>query len=338
MQKIKKILKRNIKLLITLILGIIIPIIGVYASTIYYNGNEVGYSNANLTKNGQVVTNVQDALDALYNKATDPSYGEDVCTTSPFKLGDYVSYMPTSTSYSPNTSLRGDATAVTINPSELTLWRVIKINPNCTVEVVSEYVSTSTVQFKNKTGYLNYVYVLNEIAKQYADSSHTYTLDPASAPNGAFRNVGYDGATLQITNTTRIDNTSLGASGGLWYQKSTGLNGEESLGGGDQGFTTDLKLLSDAGVSIAAYAKGTTTPTEYWLASRSYTWNSTTDWGFAARSVRSYGYVGGYYLYDWDGSSFTSYLSNRAVRPVITLKSGLTVSGAGTSASPYVIN
>ncbi|MBR3660682.1 MAG: hypothetical protein IKN63_02130 [Bacilli bacterium] len=332
MKKIRLFLKNNFKLLIALIVGIAISGTCVYATSIQFDSNKVSFDNtsANLTKNGVAVTNVRDAIDALYEKS--------LCTNNPFNIGDYVSYTPTATSYDVTSTGVSGATG-TLNPSELNLWRVIKINPNCTVEVVSEYVSTTNITFTGKDGYLNYVYILNEIAKQYADENHTYTLDPTTAPDGAYRNFGYDGATLQITNTTRIDNTTLGASGGLWYQKPVGLNGEESFGGGDQGFTTDLKLLSDAGVSIAAYAKGTTTPTAYWIDSRMYKWDDASTWSFVARRMNASGLPGGGSLYSYSSSSFTSSSDGGyAVRPVVTLKSGLSVSGQGTSDSPYVIN
>mgnify|MGYP007056314996 CR=1 FL=1 len=43
-------------------------------------------------------------------------------------LGDYVSYTPTSTSYTTDTSKTGYSSTQIINPSELNLWRVLKKN------------------------------------------------------------------------------------------------------------------------------------------------------------------------------------------------------------------
>ena len=340
MKKIKEFTKRNIKLVIGLIIGTFVSGIGVYASTILFNGNEISFDNskAKLTLNDKSVTNMQEAMDALYEKASNA--GPATCKNSPFKLGDYVQMTPTSSSYPVPTDLRGNATAVTLTPSELKLWRVIRINSDCTVEMVSEYVSSQNVQFKDKAGYQNLVYVLNEIAKQYANT--TYTLDPSDAntPDGAFRNVGYDGQTKQISDTTRLDDKTLGTETGAWYQKAPDMLGvEENLGGGDFKFATDLKLMSEAGVSAVAYKYNTTTKTTYWLASRLYSWFSTSNRDFRARYVSIDGTINAASLYSRSSGRWYAYYDSYAVRPVVTLKSGLTTpSGSGTSASPYVLS
>ena len=74
MKKIKKFLLGNIKTVVAFILGIIISGTTVYAATILFNSNQVGYDN---TSSGMSATNVQDALDELYTKANtwiNPSY------------------------------------------------------------------------------------------------------------------------------------------------------------------------------------------------------------------------------------------------------------------------
>ena len=55
----------------------------------------------------------------------------------------------------------------TINPSELDLWRVIKKNEDGSIEVISENTSNEEIHFYGKTGYINYIGVLNEIARAY---------------------------------------------------------------------------------------------------------------------------------------------------------------------------
>ena len=345
-----KIIKNNSKIIIAFIVGLIFSGVAVYATTYAFAGNNVSFDNttANLTKqNGDPVETIQDALEAIYRKVP------PTCSNSPFQVGDYIDMTPTSTSFTPDRTLTGledydtfkgnaagtTTVAGTLNPSELSVWRVIRINGDCTVEVVSEYASSVYVKFASKVGYQNLVYYLNEIAKQYANT--TYTLDPSNAntPDGAFRNVGYDGQTKQITNTTRIDDTTLGASGGAWYQKTTSMNGEESLGGGDQGYITDLKLMEDAGISHVAYKYNTTTPTPYWLASRRFRWNSTSSWYFSGRVASDSGYIDGSNHYSWSSSSFSTYSNNNAVRPIVTLKSNIThSSGSGTEASHYTLS
>ena len=321
-------------------------------STILFDSANVNYDNTN---SGLTSTKVQDAIDELYTAAntcttnlgtcqsdlaTCQSQIPPTCSNSPFHVGDYIDMTPTSTSYAPDRNLRSDdgsATAATLNPSELNVWRVIRINGDCTVEMVSEYVSSQELDFWGKKGYQNLIYVLNEIAKQYANT--TYTLNPSTAPDGAFRNVGYDGQTKQITNTTRIDDTTLGASGGAWYQKTTSMNGEESLGGGDQGYLTDLKLMEDAGISLVAYKYNTAFTYSYWLASRLYDWTSDYRWVFNARFVSINGSISSNELWAKSKSSFGVSNGYNHVRPIITLKSNIThSSGSGTSASHYTLS
>ena len=359
-----KLLNNNKKLILGFILGLVLSGITVYAaSEILFQSSQVSFDNtrANLTKsNGDPVETVEEAIEALANGGGSSS---SACSNSPFQRGDYIDMTPTATSFTPSTSLTGledydtfkgnaagtTTVAGTLNPSYLNVWRVIRINSDCTVEVVSEYVSDVNVKFAHKTGYKNYVYYLNEIAKQYANT--TYTLDPSTAPDGAFRNVGYDGQTKQIDESATLPSgytthpladTTLGTASGKWYQKTSPLNGQESLGGGDQKFITDIKLLDDAGVSLVAYIKGstaTTTLTTYWLASRLFGWYGASEWYFYARYVHYSGYISSSTLWCRRNSSFSASTYSYAVRPIVTLKSGLTTSsGDGTSGSHYVLS
>ena len=66
MKKVKKFLLGNIKTVVAFVLGLIISGTTVYAATILFNSNQVGYDN---TSSGISATNVQDALDELYTRA-----------------------------------------------------------------------------------------------------------------------------------------------------------------------------------------------------------------------------------------------------------------------------
>ena len=66
MKKIKEVLKKNVKLVIGIIIGAVISGTSVYAA-ILYASSDVGYDN---TSSGMSATNVQDALDELYTKAS----------------------------------------------------------------------------------------------------------------------------------------------------------------------------------------------------------------------------------------------------------------------------
>ena len=328
MKKLKIFIKKNIKFYIALLIGIIISCTYVYATTIQVESNNVKFNNTNskLKKNNVSVSNVKDALDALYEKTEE-------CGV--FKPGDYVDMTPTKTSSSTISTLSGVTGSVT--PSELSVWRVIRVNSNCTVEMVSEYVSTTSITLSGKEGYKNMVYGLNEYAKLYANAN--YTLDSETAPLGFFRNMGYDGQTLQIIDDTRLDDTILGSFSpkGAWYYMPTSSNGEESLGGGDQGFVTDVKLLTDAGISLVAFTYNTTSITDYWLASRLFNQpNNPYAWYFIGRCMSSAGSISGNELYYYQSNQYNNSTCSRAIRPIVTLKSGITpVSGNGTSSSHY---
>ena len=328
MGRIKKHLKNNYKLLIGIIIGVIFGSIGVYAATVIA-ASSVGYTdNSSLG-----ATNVQDAIDKLNTKATTkiteaeakcPS--GNVCTKTFAKLGDYVKMTPTSTSYTITPLMTEYSSNQTINPSELNLWRVISINSDGTMDLVSEYVSSTKVYFQGKTGYQNLVSSLNQIASQYTNSNYTT----------ASRHMGYNGQTGTITDTSALDSTT--APWTASTSSSTSMS-DESKGGGDRGYQKDYDLVNKALGTTVANKAGTTTSVDYWLASRYFDIYSSTAWDFNGRGVNDYD--GGLFsnsLYHYNRVSFYAYGRSYAVRPIITLKSGLTPSGSGTSSSPYVLS
>lgn len=89
------------------------------------------------------------------------------------QTGYYVSYTPSSKSYTTSTGSTGYSSSQTINPSELNLWRILKINSDGSMEIISHYVSSTAVYFHGSTGYNNYVSYLNTIANQYQTSGIT---------------------------------------------------------------------------------------------------------------------------------------------------------------------
>ena len=111
----------------------------------------------------------------------------------------------------------------------------------------------------------------------------------------------------------------------------------EKVSGNAVNALTDLKLLDDAGVSIKAYTKGSTvgtTPSPYWLASRYYFNSESTYWYFSARTTEAYKGLWGKY-----SGKMNAYVNTSYIRPIVTLKSGLTISsGNGTASSHYVLS
>lgn len=235
-------------------------------------------------------------------------------------LGDYVSYIPTSTSYTTDTSKTGYDSAQTINPSELNLWRVLKINDDGTVDIISEYVSSTQVYFQGKKGYLNLVGYLNELAKQYENNNYTKSS----------RYFGYNGQTRYITDDSKFTYPAS-------LTTSTSNNNSESQGGGDILFSDDYNQLKKALDNTLTTKPGESNVAEYWMASRWYYYYSSTHYIWLARIMHYSGQHNGNTMYGYDGSSFHSYSLNYSLRPIVTLKAELTYSGKGTKESPIVL-
>ncbi len=256
-------------------------------------------------------------------------------------VGDYVSMTPTSTSYEIANELTGctgesdvceGVTSQTINPSELNLWRVIKINEDGTIEMVSEYVSSTEVYFYGETGYKKLVGSLNTIASQYANDKYTI----------ATRHMGYNGQTEFITATLSKD--TCGESG-------TKDNSKETIGCGDIGYETDTNLVQ-AAIGTLEANKVIDTTTNYWLASRNYYYYSpgfqSTESSFVCRIVGDNSDLTNTFLYSiltrfgLNFEKVTEVVSlsyARPVRPIVTLGSEVTgFSGVGTESSPWVLS
>ena len=312
----------NYKILIGLILGVLLSATGVYAATTYASSN-IYYSNANSTLSS---TDVQSAIDELVDKYTKNSVcpGGLVCfkKKSTLALGDYVSLTPTKSSYTTDTSKTDHSYTQTINPQELNLWRVISLNDDGTVDIISEHVSSTEVYFSGQTGYQNLVGYLNVLASQYENSTYT---------TGS-RYFGYNGQTEYITDTSKFTNPAP-------WTCSTGdsCSPVESQGGGDTLYTTDYNLVNTVlGTSVATNPSGTATA--YWMASRNYYYGTSASYYWSARSVSTSGSDSRSTLYRYSSSSFSTYSSSYALRPILTLKSGLKYLGVGIENSPMEIS
>ena len=317
-------MKKSFKyILVTIITMIILTIVSVYASSTI-NGNQVTYDN---TSSKLSSTNVQGAIDEIYtninSKTTCPNGYYCKAKKSSPEVGDYVKMTPTLTSYTTDTSKTGYTSTQTINPSELNLWRVLKVNSDGTMEMISEYTSSTSVYFKGKVGYQNFVGYLNVIASKYENSKYT---------KGS-RYVGYNGQTEYITNTSKIDSTTAP------WTSSTGSSTTESLGGGDTLYESDYNLIQTVLGTRKANKVRTATATYYWLASRNYDYYSSTYWDFSGRNISTSGNINGSSLYYYDSGSFNTRSRYYALRPIVILKSGITYTPAlGTSDDPFVLN
>ena len=319
----KKVLEkiRKYKLLVVgIIIGGILFGGGVYAAVI--GAGDVSYSNAT---SGIAANNVQKAVDALYTKAKD---AEAKCPDGNhcfFALpGDYVKMTPPANSYTIPTSMTGYSSTQTIIPNELSLWRVIALNSDGTIDMVSESLSSRAVYFNGKIGYINFISSLNKIAEQYKNSNYTVRT----------RYMGYNGQTevigsglLYVTDKSRPPHDIYGNS--------------EFMGLGDTGYETDYNLVKSVFGTLQAYMSGTSTTKIYWLASRKYTssdqGSGTYSWSFAGRAIDSSGDVNSFDMSTCHNDICTDHYGLAWIRPIVTLKSGLSPSGSGTSSDPYVL-
>ena len=260
------------------------------------------------SKTGLNCSDVQCAIDAL---------AENV--SGMISLGDYVSLTPTKSSYSTDTTMTGYTSSQTINPKELNLWRVIRINDDGTVDIISEHVSSVAVYFSGLTGYQNFVGYLNVLASQYENSTYT---------KGS-RYFGYNGQTEYIMDTSKFTNPAP-------WTSSTSNNSNESSGGGDTLYTTDYDLVNTVlGTRVATKLGGSSS--SYWIASRRYSYSSSTRYFWSARYMVTSS-LGGYGLYNYSNSSFSTSVGSASLRPILTLKSGLKYSGVGTEDYPMEIS
>ena len=297
LKKIKS--KKNYKLIIGLIIGFIFSSSIAYAS---YMGraNQLSYDPSN---NWLKSTNVQDALDELYKQKGCPLGYVCYQKKSTLALGDYISYTPSKTSYTTDTSKTGYTSTQTINPSELNLWRVISINGNGTVDIISEHVSSTAVSFRGQTGYR--------------------------------RHFGYNGQTEYITDTTYFVNPA------PWTCSTGGActpdpDDYEAYGGGDKLYQSDYDLINTVlGTRVANNPSGTAT--SYWMASRYYLYASSTYYYWDGRYVNPSGSGSYDSLYYYYSSSFNTMGYGYALRPIVTLKSGLSYYGLGNEYYPMVI-
>jgi hypothetical protein len=249
-------------------------------------------------------------------------------------VGDYIQMTPTSTSYNIDNSLTGCTNYEeclsgyqTITPSELTLWRIIRVNDNGTYDAVSVYTSSATVIFYGQTGYQKFVGTLKTIAEQYENS--TYTTDS--------RMMGYNGQTKTITADLTTSNSGTTSTSSLTASE---MQESEQNGSGDTWYTTDTTSVKDVfGTLVANSVNAKTTATSYWLASRNYVYDSG-DYSWAGRVITSNGSNEEGLLYI-SLSGWNNQMSENAVRPIITFKSTISdniTSGSGqTESDPYVL-
>ncbi len=200
-----KIIWKNKKLIIIISVICIIAIIGIIigANVIKvniangkYNSSNSESENGNLIpeyiKEGITLGGVTGTLKNLDTsdataKPEDIIYGKTAyvdgvkiigtkVTREMLEVGDYVEYTPdTASAYSLTTAVSGYTSNQSVTQETLK-WRIMSINEDGTIDLVSEKATTQNIYLKGGLGYNNGVYVINDICKkQYSNKNLNVT-------------------------------------------------------------------------------------------------------------------------------------------------------------------
>ena len=176
-----------------------------------------------------------------------------------------------------------------------------------------------------KDSYNNAIVTLNEAAYDYAENS-LYAIDGRCV--GSVPTVGADG-TFTAKNTEEV-----GPFSDFKFTPSSTIEGVNNMKDTDTNYETDyntMEALEESGVpNILA------TGEYYWLASRNVA-SYSADCNFCVRNVITSGRLGNHYLcYVLSGGSANGRSNGSGLRPCISLKSDIKVTGGdGSEATPY---
>ncbi len=205
------------------------------------------------------------------------------------------------------------------------LWRVIKIYPAGSVELISEYVSSEEVYFNGKFGFRNFTKCLNELASQYETDGIT----------SGSRSFGYNGQTEFIADTSKMTTYPWGCSTNEECENAP----VESLGGGDSLYLLDVDLVTNVLGTIDATQKGSSILRGYWNSSRAFyidTYGSL-EMGWSGSSTGEN--YGGNLLYGYNEDWISKRSSGYHFRPIVTFNPNVEITGGtGTQENPYQIN
>ena len=285
---------------------------------------------------------------------------EEVVSREGIKVGDYVNYTydTVSAGYSLPGAQSGYTSNQTIAQTSGLKWKILNIEPNGTVDLISETVPDATVYFTGALGYNNGVYLLNNICNElYSNSSLGVTgrsidlkdIESQMNETGMAARDAYNNgiATYRDSKTYTGNNANYP----LLYAKEngSGINTTETktdgIGVNDDGYTSPTTETSTKVNSLtvtqnhyifsntpANYFKDNNgnssivrdmlfnTGTRYWLASRFASCNSTYA-SFGLRAVNASDLNGNRMFY----SNGTTYSNDYRVRPVVSLGSNIEI-------------
>jgi len=305
---------------------------------------------------------INDTVNQFSGSQTNPDSKPD---RSFLRVGDYIAYNPdTAGNYMGLGSSETEKAGSTSNPADgipqdTTLtWRILSINDDGSVDLVSAAPIATNVYFQGSLGYNNGVLLLNDLCKsQYSNSTLGVTARSIDLEDieKKFNSTG-----INARNTYNNGNKTYGET-----QQYTGTNAKtpdiykhvgKTLAEETKDYYTEATTLGHTeeatlDVQQTYYNFGSTTPTEYfddstfyelvfgtgtyyWLASR-YAYCNTSNAGFGLRYVNSAN-LRGYFLFISDGAANNG---NYFVRPVVSLGSDIQISrDGGTADSPRTLS
>ena len=294
-------------------------------------------------------------------------------TLDMLNIGDYVDYSPDiSGSYQLEAAYSGYSTNQTITQDVSLKWRIMSINNDGTVNLVSSFPTSQTIYLQGAKGYNNGVFILNDIAeKQYSNKSKGIIArsinieDIERYMNETGKQAISSYSTDMVKHGEKNETPYLGENNyypSIYAQENgSGINSTNTK---QDGISLSDKFYKELSGSLNSYSQaeqGGLTVTQtyyyfvetsnyfnnnkfyetvvdiknyYWVASRfSNAYSTHADFGIR---IIGQGAIGGYYLYtsgNYDGNT------DEGLRPVVTLNSNTKLYGGdGTEEHPYLIS
>ena len=335
-----KIIKKNIKLLIGIIIGILTSGSVIIAETII-EANHIKYSNSKTEK-----TNVQDAIDELYELSENLRHNNFASLI--LKNNKVINKKPTLTTSSNNTSDEsglysstdtntGDATYYFRGNVENNYvsfagqtWRIVRVNEDGTIRIVMQDGINNNTTYQFNSNYNNYTYMYytnNSNAKTQLESWYQTNIGSKTnlASKVASGNYYCEQAKAKFSDSATSGNATM-----TTYNKYT-PNFKCSSDGNNKGVVNaSVGLLSYDEVVYAGgyYGKSNN---DYYLHNNTYFWTMSPT-GFASGSS----YV---WYVSTSGDIYYSYVSDISrLRAVLNLTANTLATGSGTSSDPFVIS
>ena len=396
MKKINKKQKLIIFIAIIMVLGVIIGanVIKTNITSERYNSANNNSSSGNLlpeyikegiTLGGVTGTLVDlDTSDATAT-AMDIAYGETAYVDgekitglfvprSSLEVGQYVEYIPDTTeSYSLPNTVSGYTLNQTISQDTSLKWRIMSVNDDGTIDLISSAPTSQSVGLGGALGYNNCVYLLNDIcAELYSNENLGVTarsinleddIEPKMNEAGIAARDSYEsGQTYAYGNVRTYTSSSYRYYPNLYAQEKgsgidTGVAREDGVAKNDSYYSSPTaETYTQAGTSL------TVTSDYYYFSSSnspSYfddtTWydlvfNTNSYYCLASRCVNAYpsyaffyvrrvGYGSLYYGNLFDSNSYAGYNYSYRFRPVVSLGSNIQIYGGdGSAEHPYQLS